>query len=499
MNANESLADNSVRQLMPLRALERMVLYATVTITGGAVMVLELLGTRIIGPFYGVSLYVWSSLIAVTMIALALGYYLGGWCVDKLPRLRLAHLLVVAALGTLLIPLLSGPVLIASDPLGMRAGAFFSALALFMLPLTCLGMVGPYVIKLSTHELDGVGVAAGSVYAISTLGSVFGTLALGFYLLPIFGTRSIIEATGVLLLALGICLAAYERHRLGRTQLLAMGAIASAALIFLAGGLLMPMRTADGFWVLNEAESTYGWVRVADDQRRGIRLLLSDASSIGAVEMSTGQTELAYQQILTLLPLLKQFQPATHENSRNALLIGLGVGYVATQLKEKGIATDTIEIDPAVARAATDYFNFKPTGAFVVGDGRYEIRNLHKRYDLIIHDCFTGGAEPVHMLTREMFAQLKNLLTDDGVLALNFVGFSRGEGSQAVASVSRTLAELFPYSRVFVTAPKADFTDFIFLVSSKPVKFVANDDAEKRVLTVLNPTRKLRPPKAALC
>ena len=463
----------------PLRALDRFVLYATVMLTGGAVMVLELLGTRIIGPFYGVSLYVWSSLIAVTLIALALGYYAGGWCADHAPRVRLAHLLTGAALTTLLIPLASGPVLMATDSLGMRAGAFVSALALFMLPLTCLGMAGPYVIKLATRDLAGVGSTAGSVYAVSTAGSVFGTLALGFYLLPVVGTRRILDGTGILLLLLGIALAWHERRRAGGGRTLAVLSIAIAAAASLLLVVPVPARTAEGFVVRHEAESTYGWVRVVDDERNGFRLLLSDASSLSAVRMPGGQTVLEYQQLLYVLPL---FRPQPQPAERRALLIGLGGGHVATYMKSRGIATDTIEIDPAVAQAAVDYFGFRPTGRFVVGDARYEVRKLPARYDFIIHDCFTGGAEPIHLLSVEMLRELRDKLADGGLLALNFVGFSRGPGSEAVASVSRTLAEVFPNQRVFVTAPGGEFTDFVFLASARSIEFSPQDDFEHLVL-----------------
>jgi len=467
----------------PLRALDVAVLYGTVALTGGAVMVLELLGTRIVGPFYGVSLYVWSSLIAVTMIALALGYFLGGWCADRLPRVRLAHLLVLAALGTLLVPLLSRAVLPASEALGMRAGAFFSTLTLFMVPLTALGMAGPYVIKLATSDLSAVGTTAGSVYAVSTVGSVLATLAVGFYLLPEFGTRSIVAGTGIALLALAAALAFHERRRFTRLHIYALAGTVLLIALLAGAAAFAPARAAAGFTVRHEAESTYGWVRVVDDERHGIRLLLSDASSIGAVEIDSGRSVLGYQQLLMVLPLVRAV--GTPERPRKALLIGLGAGYVARQLRAAGIETDTIEIDPAVAHAAQNYFDFKPTGAFLIGDGRYVVRNLHQRYDFIIHDCFTGGAEPIHMLTREMFAQLRDLLADDGVLAVNFVGFQRGEGSEAVASLSRTLAGLFPVRRVFVTLPQSDFTDFVFLAAKQPFELTAGGEAERNFLSVV--------------
>jgi spermidine synthase len=378
-------------------------------------------------------------------------------------------------------------VLAAADPLGIRAGALVATLVLFLPPLTCLGMAGPYVVKLAARELDGVGTAAGSVYAISTVGSVLATLALGFYLLPVFGTRRIVVGTGAVLLLLGLGLALYERRHLGRVQVLAVAIVALTAIAALLAGLLSPVRAATGFRVLRDTESLYGWVRVVDDERRGIRLLLSDASSIGAIDLRTGRTALEYQQILTLLPLLARGAgPAPAARARDeVLLIGLGAGYVAAALDRQGLPTDAIEIDPAVAAAALEVFGYRPRGRLLVGDGRYEIRRLAGPYRLIVHDCFTGGAEPVHLLTRETFAALKGLLGDDGVLAVNVVGFAQGPGAEALAAVADTLASVFPHRRVFATRPGEAFSDYVFLASSLPIGFAPRTDAERRVVAAL--------------
>lgn len=434
----------------------RLLLYGTVTLTGAAVMVLELLGTRIIGPFYGVSLYVWASLIAVTLIALALGYFIGGYVADRFPAVRLSHVLLAAAIGTVVIPLLTGPVLRLTDSLGLRAGAFTSALLLFTFPLTALAMVGPYVIKRATRDLNGVGTVAGSVYAVSTIGSVAGTLLLGFYLLPLFGTKTILIAVSLLLAALSAVMSWQERARAGALAPATMAVLAAFGL-WSATGFAAPDKSVEGFTVLSEAESLYGWVRVVDDDRYGIRVMLSDASVISAVDKKLDRSVLGYQQILGLLPIVRP-------NAKQALLIGLGGGHVARDLKSQGLDTDTIEIDPAVADAARRFFHFQPTGQFLIGDARYEIKRLDRQYDLIIHDCFTGGTEPIHLLTQEMLRELQGLLTQEGLLVLNYVGFRTGEGSEAVAAVYRTLKSLFPHVRIFTTET-GNFTDFVFLAS----------------------------------
>lgn len=450
-----------------LTIFNRNGLYLTVFLTGASVMVIELLGTRMIAPFYGASLYVWSSLISVTMIALAVGYFVGGRWADRAKRTGLSLIIALAALFTLLIPWATRTILLATDPLGLRAGAFVSALVLFSPSLTLLGMVGPFAIKLSTSRLDGVGNSAGSIYAVSTLGSVIGTLALGFFLFPLVGSRQILVGLGLLLLTLAMIIAVYEQKKLH-----VPAALIPCAVLAVAGLCLLPKIVGAGlklsggnpFHVQFERESLYGWVRVIDQPSRDLRLLTADASTIGAAGISDGQSRLSYQDIVGLIPAL-----APGKMTR-ALIIGLGAGHMAKVLHDRyGIETDTLEIDPAVAEAASSYFGFKPSGQVIVGDARYEIRHLKGPYDLIIHDCFTGGSEPAHLLTVETLAQLRGLLAEQGILAVNFVAFSHGEHSIALASVSRTLAEVFPQQTVFVSEPGRDFNDFIFLAGRKAI------------------------------
>src|SRR5690606_12970493 len=125
--------------------------------------------------------------IAVTLIALALGYFIGGLWADRTRRAGLAFIIASAGFLTLLVPWLTAPVLLATDPLGLRMGTFVSTLVLFTPSLLMLGMVGPFAVKRATSSLDGVGASTGSIYAVSTVGSVIGTLFLGFYLFPQVG------------------------------------------------------------------------------------------------------------------------------------------------------------------------------------------------------------------------------------------------------------------------------------------------------------------------
>ena len=445
-------------------SLTSLGLYFIVFITGSSVMVIELLGTRMIAPFYGASIYVWSSLISVTMIALSIGYFIGGRWADSEKRVGLSLIIAFAGFLTLLIPWLTRPVLLVTDQLGLRGGAFSSALLLFSPSLTFLGMVSPFAIKLATKDMDAVGSSAGSIYAVSTVGSVIGTLLLGFFLFPKYGSREILMGTGFLLMILAMSIAYYEK-----TKLLCKKTVLPVVLLLTFSCVLVPKIVDAGygkideskFEVQSEKESLYGWVRVIDQASNDLRFLTSDASMIGAASLSTGKTLLAYQGIATLIPSLA-LSPMKH-----ALIVGLGAGHMANMLDQRyQLSTDTLEIDPAVADAAVSFFNYKPTGKAIVGDARYEIRRLTGPYDLIIHDCFTGGTEPAHLLTVETLEQLKKVMTKEGILAINFVSFWENGNNKALAAVGRTILQVFPQYSVFISEPGSDFNDFIFLASN---------------------------------
>lgn len=439
------------------------VVYLIVFLTGAAVMVIELLGTRLIAPFYGASLYVWSSLISVTLLALATGYFAGGRWADRAQRGGLALIISLAGLTTLMMIWATRWVLLATDPLGLRAGAFVSALLLFFPSLALLGMVGPFAVKLATDRLASIGTGTGTIYAVSTFGSVVGTLMLGFFLFPLFGTWEILMGTSAILVSLGVAVGCYE-NRLspgpaGMFPLAMVGLMGAGLFLALMVDAHPGLKNANGYQVVSERESLYGWVRVIDNPARDMRLLTADASVIGAASISAGENLLAYQDIVGLIPSLA---PGIHR----ALLIGQGAGHMAMTLRDRhGIVTDTLEIDPAVADAATRYFGFSATGQAKIGDGRYEIRQLKGPYDLIIHDCFTGGAEPTHLLTVETLIQLRELLSANGILALNFVAFNEPGQNDALASVGKTLAQVFPNYSLFASEPGKSFNDFIFLAS----------------------------------
>jgi len=178
-------------------------LYLTVFITGATVLMLEILGTRIIAPYFGSSLYVWSSLISITILSLAIGYFLGGWIADKKPDFKLFYLLVfLIGLAILIIPRVDSAVLVFASSFGVRFGSLVATFILFTIPMVMLGMISPFAIKLRAHTLDRVGITAGGLYALATMGGFVGAIATGFFLIPSIGIESIITIFAIILFVL---------------------------------------------------------------------------------------------------------------------------------------------------------------------------------------------------------------------------------------------------------------------------------------------------------
>lgn len=182
-----------------------LLLFLAVTslLCGMAVMIIEVLGSRVIGPFFGASLYVWTSLITVTLVALACGYWSGGILSDRCGRPcdRLYVIIALAGCATLLIPVLKSPAIKLAIPMGLRVGSLVSSGLLFGPALLLLGMVSPFIIRVAALELASIGRTVGIFSSISTVGSFIGTVSTGFILIAYFPIDTIFIVVGGVLLA----------------------------------------------------------------------------------------------------------------------------------------------------------------------------------------------------------------------------------------------------------------------------------------------------------
>lgn len=402
---------------------------------GSLIMVIEVLGSRVLGPFFGVSLFIWTSIIAVAMIALAAGYALGGIVSDKYESPAMLYkLIMTAGILTLLIPVLKSPIIKLCIPLGLRSGAFLSSFLLFAPALFLLGMVSPYIIRLATKEMRSVGKSVGMFYALSTIGSVFGTAVTGFFLVAYLGVNSIFLLVGGLLIALSC---AY--FILNSKKYLVAAALFLPALVSLPTGDIS--RTLDNGTVarlIHSKDSSYANLKIVDYTYgdKHIREMLLDGQTQSSMDIKSGLSTAHYTYLLELIPY------GINPNGKNALVVGLGGGLVPRWYEKKGIKTDIVEIDEDVLRLAEEYFNFAITGKKFIEDARQFFLREEKKYDYIVMDAFGGETTPSHLLSLEACQLMKSRMTQDAVLSLNVIS-SFTDDSFVTASIVKTLKQVF--------------------------------------------------------
>jgi spermidine synthase len=434
--------------------MARIFLPFAVVVSGASILAVEILGTRVIGPWYGVSLYLWSALIGVTLAALAAGYALGGRWADRGPELgRFSLLFVAAGLWTLIIPWLKQPVLAVSEPLGVRAAVLAVATVLFFPPLLVLGMVSPYAIRLKAERLEVVGTTAGNLYALSTLASVVAAVATGFLLIPRLGVTRLLFVTGALLVLTGLI-----GWLLARRARLA--AVAAVLLPFLVAGAarIAPVERPDpARGVLALEHSAYAQIRVVE--KDGYRFMLIDGAPHTIVDPATWRSQFPYVDVLEIGKHL-------HPQPGRLLLVGLGGGSVAKSYAADGWQVDAVEIDPVVTDLARTWFGLTEKEATVHHDDgrRYLAAQPPASYDLIVMDAFGSSTIPFHLVTEEVFALIASRLRPGGVLAMNIE--SVGWHSPLVHAISATAAQAFAHVRVLPIAEPPSELGNVVLVAA---------------------------------
>lgn len=432
-------------------------LLLTVFITGASVLIIELIGTRVLAPFFGSGIYTWSALIAVTLAALALGYALGGQFVDKHPRSDLLfHLCLIAGLWTALTPWLATILLPDLIQLpDMRLGVLISSALLFFPNLFVLGMACPFAIRLFSSAREASGTTSGLVFSISTLGSLLGALGTGFFLVPHYGVLNILIFCSVSLFFLTALGYIYLR-------LFVMSLISLAAAILFAYSLLShsPVQISS-LELLDSSPSFYGQVQVV--RKDSYKILLVNGIGQNYVT-DNGDDKITYINFLSTLPFIRK---TPDETSRSSLVIGLGAGQLPMLLGKAGLNVETVEIDPVIDAMARKHFGFdheKDSVHFV--DGRSYLSQNASNYYYIFIDAFNSDQIAWHLLSREALATAQSRLKNYGLLAINITSIASGKD---IASLQATLRAVFPYVRVFDENTGSELTSIIFLASTTPV------------------------------
>jgi len=431
---------------------------ALAAMAGAAVMVVELGVARVLTPVFGGSISVWAIVIATTMLALAAGYAFGGYRADRIGGVRVAGR--AAAIGALLcaaIPYLRVPLIQQTIDLDTLTGATVTALVLIAPALFFLSQVSPALIRgLSSGGVSHVGVTAGGVYAVSTVGSLFGTLA-AVWLFLYFPLQAGFIATALfVLLPLALLW-----PLMGGITLLVGGLMFGVTLLQENGQDDQVAQDTTGYELIAKRNSAYGEIRVIE-QDGEYRYMIVNGFDQGGIELKTGKSAYLFDQ--GLVGLGRHFS----RDPQQALIIGLGPGVMTDALQTAGLVTLAVEIDPVVRDVAQEYFRFD--GQVVVADGRRFLQRSDASWDVIFVDAFAGGSPPWQLYTEEAFELYDAHLEPGGVVVLNFVGSHLDPGQlPALEAVVTTARQVFTQVGVFPDPWEPDDypTRNIFIVAAR--------------------------------
>tara|TARA_B100000745_G_scaffold288833_1_gene226540 strand:- start:777 stop:2288 length:1512 start_codon:yes stop_codon:yes gene_type:complete len=427
-------------------------LFGTVFLTGAAVLVLEVAAVRILAPYYGSALYVFSSVLTVILAALSIGYWYGGKRADQKHSLDELYGLIAFS-GLLVLALLLAAVTMLpafSRIFPVSIGPLIFSFGLFFLPAFLLGIVSPYIIKIQSIHTPGteIGSVVGKTFFWGTLGSIVGSIASGFYLIPTLGVELSIILTSIVLVGVGVVTPLFLDQPLRKKW---MVSVLSIVVVF-GSFLYLLIQTRDAQYAYRN-DGIYSSIAIRDIDIYGQpgRILNRDTNSSSAIFLNNKDLVFDYTQFALLYPKLVP-------DAKSMLMLGGGAYTIPRTVVEHdpNITVDVVEIEPVLFELAQEYFDLSDISRITnyTEDARVFLNRSDKKYDVIFADLFsTSMAAPFHLTTYEYYKILQERLTPEGVLLLNYAGVPQGPQPSLTGSVFKTISAVFPNTRAFMVRP----------------------------------------------
>ena len=442
---------------------------------GAGTLSTEIAASRLLAPYFGNSTVVWANIIGLILVYLSLGYWLGGKLADRAPRPGLlGGIVLTSAAFIAATPFVARPILDAalrgfdSISVGVVVGSFMAALALFAIPVTLLGAVSPFAIRLALTDVERAGTIAGRLYALSTVGSIIGTFVSALVAIEAFGTQRTMVGTAALLAGSAVLL-------IGRRAI-------PAGLVVLALLLVPPGAVKATSGLLFEKESPYQYVSVVQ-WPDGTRVLqLNEGVAYHSMWRRGSVLTGEYWDLFAMLP------PLLGHAAHNMLVIGNAGGTIARAYGRfyPGVSIDGVELDPSVTAAGRRFLGLDDNRRLHVytADGRPFLQRSHNQYDLIVVDAYRQPYVPFYLATREFFALARRHLRPGGIIAMNV---AKVPGDDRLSrAIETTLLADFPQAWRW---PTLRFSDLVFAVD-RPVQ---RDVLVRRASKVQGRLRTLRP------
>ncbi|MEM8857824.1 MAG: fused MFS/spermidine synthase [Chloroflexota bacterium] len=417
-------------------------LYFTVFTGGMSTLAIEFTVSRILQTVYGTSNIVWANVIGLVLVFLSVGYFVGGRSADRNPSYKYFYTLITLAGFCAIFFLLLSSVLIRQTANALASfngtvliGSFLGVIIALAIPITILGMVSPFAIRLAVDDVAKAGRVSGQIYALSTLGSLLGTWIPVLIVIPLAGSRMTAIIFGSILFIVGL-FGVWRSN--GQMAVSLLGLILIPTVWYWGFGPLK--NRADAIF---EAESAYNYIQVIRQEQCNY-LLLNEGVAFHSFYCDDGS--LPSVSVWSSMLAAPYFYPSNDfEAPEKMLVIGLAGGTVPQQFLRvfPQLAVDGIEPDPEIIEVGKNFFALNdPRIQSIVGDGRFELNRAAGPYDVITIDAYRVPYIPWHLTTTEFFSEVQTQLADDGVVAIN-VG-RVPEDRRLVEALTATMETVFP-------------------------------------------------------
>jgi spermidine synthase len=450
--------------------IKNYILEIIVFICGAVVMMFELVGSRILGPYFGTSIFVWTSLMGIILGSLSLGYYLGGKIADKKPNVNVLSLIIFLSSLSIIITFLTKDIVISTLQnyiLDIRVGSILGSVFLFLPTSLLLGMVSPYAVKLKLNNLNISGSTVGNLSAVSTMGSIFGTFLSGFYLIPKFGTNKLLIILAIILFLISLL---FSIKKYIEIKLLFLTTV---IILFISLNIFnLKSEKRD----VIDVDTAYNRVWIYDyiDSKTNMEARMMGVNNENHSSMYLHSNELA-NEYLKYYDLAEYFKP----NFRKTLLLG-GAGYSYPKYfleKYTESTIDVVEIDSKITELARKYFRLKEDPRLTIyhEDGRVYLNRTKEKYDIIFGDAFGSHYSlPYQLTTKEAVQKKYDILNDDGIVILNIIGAIEGKKGKFLRAEYATYKSIFPNVYLFLTDNLNDgkIVQNVILVALKSTNYI---------------------------
>ncbi|MCD4784537.1 MAG: fused MFS/spermidine synthase [Candidatus Eremiobacteraeota bacterium] len=460
----------------------------SVFVSGMVILVLEITASRLVAPHFGNSIFVWANLIGITLAFLTAGYYLGGVIADRKPDIRIySAILLAASLYVVPLPFYINPLQdFLADKLSFIPALVISSLCILAVPITLLGCISPFAIRLYIKSVESSGKRTGTLYAISTLGGLLGSILPVIYFIPRIGTRWTILIFDFLLFIMGAI-------GLGIGSLWAVPAV--VVLLFLGMGIDNRFKKTDPSIILTRQTPYADYtVRVKDNGTK--YLLVNDLRYAYSIYNPNGLLVGNTLDLYLFAPFFKPIEEV--QKIEDVLVLGLACGTSVRQMNMifDNLKFDGVEIDPEIVEIGKKHFGMKADNLDIfIMDARRFIKRTDNKYDLILMDLFLGDRIPPHLITLEFFREAKLKLKPGGIIMVNFPPEMGESGSSTLGAVFN---KVYNIENLVVASDAGNFSDTQFrenipLIKPEKLKILARKLAGKGNVSI-HPARKTGAP-----